>query len=369
MNMLAEGLPMSVKPSIENPLLAEYFHALLAAAAADPRHFPIPADGDIALGIRLTDADRLWRLRFSAGCLAFDEAIDGGTDEVVFLLTRQELAEILSARAVPGDTFLAARTGGGDAAQILPSARALAVLLTALAAPMARTEASLFPVADHEETIQIPASGDTVEAHLSHADGADGSRLLVVFPAHPLFGEDAADPVIRAMIRSGVESGYVSVRCNYRGVTACGFRDDDAHRTWLDWEARRDYTAVRDDAAAILDEVRRRVPHAETFVLAGYSFGAAAALMTLARLAIPVRQVVLVSPPLGAHDFDALIAGASPVPLQILAPTLDPSCSVADLASLAARHGASLRLLPVEEHFFRGAEVLIRNALKEWMAW
>jgi alpha/beta superfamily hydrolase len=269
---------------------------------------------------------------------------------------------------MPRDALLAGRIGvRGDVVKALPLSGALEVLLAALASPMSAAQAPTSPVADREETIHFPMGGEMGEVHLAYDNGVDGSRLLVVFPPHPLFGGDADSSVVRAIVRGGVDAGYVTARCNYRGVTAGGFRDDDAHRAWLGWEARRDYAAVRDDAVALLDELHRRFPCAERLVLAGYSFGAVAALMTLAESTVVVRRVMLVSPPLGGHDFDALIAGKGAVPLHILAPTLDPFCSAIDLSSLAARHGVELRLLPVEEHFFRGAEILVRDALKAWM--
>ena len=115
-------------------------------------------------------------------------------------------------------------------------------------------------------------------------------RGVVVTHPHPLYGGSMHNNVVKGIVRAYREKGYSTLRFNFRGVE----RSEGDHDNGVgEKEDVRSALKVLEDLGI------------KTIDLAGYSFGAwvnAKGLVSFEQ----VNRMIMVSPPVGLLDFDAL---------------------------------------------------------------
>ena len=177
-----------------------------------------------------------------------------------------------------------------------------------------------------------------VECAVDQPDSAARGVALIAHP-HPLFGGTLDNKVVQTLARAFVELGYEAWRPNFRGVG----ETEGAHD-----EGRGEL----DDLQAVLEATR-----AETFVLAGFSFGAS----LQARLAQRVRPQWLVLVGIGITRLEA-----PPVPADTLVihGENDDTVPLAAVLDWARPQELPVLVVPGAEHYFhRKLHILKRIVL------
>jgi alpha/beta superfamily hydrolase len=173
----------------------------------------------------------------------------------------------------------------------------------------------------------------------------DADAVAVLCHPHPNYGGDRFNVIIAALFDALPGAGVAALRFDFRRPVAGDGLGD----------------AVLDVEAA-LDETRRRFADVP-LVLAGYSFGAAAALATLPGRA-DVRAVVLIAPPL------ALIPAPVPprVPTLVLVPAHDqfsPPDAVEPV--VAGWPDTHLETIDMADHFLGGRTRWVADRVTAWL--
>jgi hypothetical protein len=178
-----------------------------------------------------------------------------------------------------------------------------------------------------------------------------GDRGAVITHPHPLYGGSLHNPVVDILTRAFCQSGYTTLRFNFRGVDASEGQYDQGRGERRDVAAALTYLAERDKTA---------------LALAGYSFGA----WVNARLApspTQVQKLIFVSPPVGFLDFSEV--GALPQLRHVIVGDRDPYAPLSTLEHLLNRWNptAELHVLRGADHFYFDAgarlEALLRRCL------
>lgn len=203
---------------------------------------------------------------------------------------------------------------------------------------------------------QITFSSQNLTLEGLYASGPNGAvpRGAVVCHPHPQYGGAMYNNVVDAALAALWQRGFATLRFNFRGVGA-----SEGSYGGGQGEAR--------DAAAAVAHMRSQ-PAMESapIVLAGYSFGAAAA-WSGASPAAPLEALVLIAAPLQMMN-----AGAAPKAKSfvLIGGSEDSFCPAAGLKDLCDRLGqnASFRLIDGADHFFGGYEDEVTKALAEMLA-
>ncbi|HVA40638.1 MAG TPA: alpha/beta fold hydrolase [Candidatus Binataceae bacterium] len=206
-----------------------------------------------------------------------------------------------------------------------------------------------------EERVTFKSGELTLEGMIALPDGAGQHRAAVVCHPHPLYGGSMYNNVVDAVLEALHAHGFATLRFNFRGVGQSEGEFDNGN-------------GEADDAVAALRFLTtQKGVRATDAVLAGYSFGATAAVRAAASAA-EVAAIVAVALPLGMIDPSAL--GTITKPIVLLAGDRDSYCPANHLAALAERLGPSarLRIIPGADHFFGGRESEIVAALVEELA-
>jgi alpha/beta superfamily hydrolase len=160
----------------------------------------------------------------------------------------------------------------------------------------------------------------------------------VIAPPHPLYGGSMENAVVSELAFVCARAGLDSVRFNWRGVGAsAGTPSGDLKH------AAQDY-------AAALSLLRDTAPGA--LVLCGYSFGAAATVTQLSKLADPgATRLLLVAPPPQLVDLERLRAFRGQT--LLVTGQHDRIAPVASWQRIAEElSAAKLVVLPKADHFF-----------------
>jgi uncharacterized protein len=165
---------------------------------------------------------------------------------------------------------------------------------------------------------------------------------LVAHP-HPLYGGTLDNKVVQTLARAFLEAGYEAWRPNFRGVG----ESEGAHDSGR---------GEVDDLAAVLAHMRY-----ERFVLAGFSFGAAAQLKLAART--HPEKLVLVGL---AAATDAL--PPAPEGTLVIHGEQDSTVPLAAVLDWARPQELPLVLVPGADHFFhRKLHVLRAIVRSHWL--
>jgi alpha/beta superfamily hydrolase len=195
------------------------------------------------------------------------------------------------------------------------------------------------------------ASGDlTLEGMIAKPTPTIERGGIICHP-HPLYGGSMFNNVVEAAIEAMWRLGWATLRFNFRGVGSSegehGGGGEEAH----DAEA-----AVRFMAAELGLSTQK-------IILAGYSFGAMAAMNAASRLS-NLGALVLIALPLQMAGADGLKQLNAPIVLA--AGNRDGYCPAAQLQALHEGLGsrAQLKIIDGADHFFSGYEAELTDALE-----
>lgn len=201
----------------------------------------------------------------------------------------------------------------------------------------------------HEDPVTFNSGDLTLEGLLAKPAAA-GTRGGVVCHPHPLYGGSMYNNVVDAILASMWELGWATLRFNFRGVGG----SEGEHSGG---------SGESSDAVAALNFLTEQSGVAkEGVVLAGYSFGAMAALG-----AAPVieRLGALVLTALPLQMVDTSILTRVKCPIVLLAGDGDSYCPARQLEALNRDLGArsQLKIIAGADHFFGGYEDQLAAAL------
>ncbi len=203
-----------------------------------------------------------------------------------------------------------------------------------------------------EQRVVFPSQKLKLEGLYSPADGA--AKGAVMCHPHPQYGGSMHNNVVDAALEAFWQRGFATLRFNFRGVG-----ESEGSYGGGQGEAQ--------DAIAALSYLRGQPGmQSAPLILAGYSFGAAAAWRA-APEAGDLEALVLIAAPLQMMNSTA-IANARRVIL--IGGSEDSFCPAAGLKDLCARLGsqASFRMIDGADHFFGGFEEEVAQALMEMLA-
>ncbi len=206
-----------------------------------------------------------------------------------------------------------------------------------------------------EEPSTFKSGELTLEGMMARPAAGGACRAAVVCHPHPLYGGSMHNNVVDAAIDALQAAGFATLRFNFRGVGRSQGEFDNGR-------------GEADDALAALRFLTAQAGvRADRALLAGYSFGAMAAVRAAAGAA-DVGAIVAIAPPIAA--IDASILEAATKPIVFLSGDCDSYCPAVQLGALAARLGdlARLRIIAGADHFFGGREQEIVAALGRELA-
>ena len=140
-----------------------------------------------------------------------------------------------------------------------------------------------------EEKVIIQAEGLKLEGLLMKGRNAKG--VIVTHP-HPLYGGDMYNSVVASAIRVGQQSGYTTLRFNFRGVGA----SQGQHANGF---------GEQDDVKAAISYITAMGLQAVDLV--GYSFGAWVNAHLACQMA-DIDRMVMISPPVAFMPFSEALA-------------------------------------------------------------
>ncbi|MDP2639560.1 MAG: alpha/beta fold hydrolase [Betaproteobacteria bacterium] len=201
---------------------------------------------------------------------------------------------------------------------------------------------------EHRDRLHDAPRGRVHDAARDRLDDAPRGVALIAHP-HPLFGGSLDNKVAQTLAKTFVELGYIALRPNFRGVGASAGEHDEGR-------------GEADDLLAILDYARTRF-HAQSPVLAGFSFGAYVQTL-VARRAAPERMALV-----------AVTAGfvsggrsytADPVPADsiVIHGELDETVPLANVLAWARPQELPIIVVPGADHFFHRRLHLIKSIIK-----
>ncbi len=188
------------------------------------------------------------------------------------------------------------------------------------------------------ERVTIAGPAGALETLVEVPVGFDGRAIAIVCHPHPLFGGTLHNKVVHMTARALQESGFATLRFNFRGVGAsAGVFDDGRGET--------------DDALAICDYALGRWPGA-ALTLAGFSFGAFVAYQAASRR--PAVRLYSIAPPVQRFDFDRYPVPA--VPWTVIQGDRDELVEYGAVIAWveAAKPAPNLVTVAGAEHFFHG---------------
>lgn len=186
-------------------------------------------------------------------------------------------------------------------------------------------------------TLELHTSdGERLEAIHDPADGSSG--VIVICHPHPQFGGTMRAPILGAIAKHVVASGFDSLRFNFRGVGTSTGTHGNGDEEQLDVDAAMTYAS------------RLGVPGAG---LTGWSFGAAVALNWQARTGSTLPYVGIAPP------VDSPLTPALPDPRRLreakrgfVIGERDQFVDADELASYAASISAEVARYRGTDHFF-----------------
>jgi len=204
----------------------------------------------------------------------------------------------------------------------------------------------------NEEAVIFRSEGLKLEGLLHRPPDVAEPRGAVVCHPHPLYGGSMLDVVVEAILKAMWAIDCATLRFNFRGVGNSEGEYDEGRGEARDAEAAVKYIA------GLRGIQRGKV------ILAGYSFGAMAAISAAAQMP-EVTTVVAVAPPILSDGLAQLIALKKR--LVVVAGEQDRYCPPAQLEVLrnALIGLIRLKIIPGADHFFAGQEEEITAALMD----
>ncbi len=210
----------------------------------------------------------------------------------------------------------------------------------------------MMDIPEHNTPFLLDGPAGAIEAMLERpaAMQADTPMAVICHP-HPPDGGTMHNKVVSTLAKAFVESGYVSIRFNFRGVGQSQGRYDQG-------------IGELADCLAVLKWARQIFPSAP-LALAGFSFGAWVALKASEQIT-PVLMVS-VAPPVGFRDFSDVVNPSCPwLAVQGLQDEIvDAGTVIAWLEQQTPR--PEIHAMPETGHFFHGKLLPLREQVKAFL--
>ncbi len=184
---------------------------------------------------------------------------------------------------------------------------------------------------------------------IMHAQ-TESSHGVVLCPPHPAYGGSMHNNVILALEAVLSDSGFTTLRFNYRGTGRSEGTFDGL-------------TSASADVAAAIATLDADISIRQISV-AGYSFGAMAAL-SACESDPRVSSLACIAP---LTTFERFIYPRSfPKPVLFISPSHDEFSSAAEIQKIASAAGAQFALIPGADHFLLGREHDIAAKIAEFL--
>jgi hypothetical protein len=174
-----------------------------------------------------------------------------------------------------------------------------------------------------------------IECAIDSPDGPARGKALVAHP-HPLFGGTLDNKVVQTLARAFVERGYEAWRPNFRGVGSSEGRFDEGR-------------GEVEDLAAVLEFMKT-----DSFILAGFSFGAAMQAMLATR--VKPERMVLVGLAVTSFEVPPVPAGT-----LLIHGEQDETVPLAAVLDWARPQELPVVLVPGADHFFHRKLQVLRG--------
>ncbi len=202
-----------------------------------------------------------------------------------------------------------------------------------------------------QKPVSLPSADGLALEGVLHLTAATPAPGVAVCHPHPLYGGDMHNNVVTALCQALAAGGIAALRFNFRGVGRSQDSFDNGR-------------GERADALAALDYLRT-LPEIDSarLALAGYSFGAAVALLAADD---SLRAVVAVSVPTIARGLSDI--GFSCPALLVVGDRdqVAPPDRLAGLAQVIPQ--ARLAVVPGADHFWWGAEDSLADIVCDFLA-
>lgn len=196
----------------------------------------------------------------------------------------------------------------------------------------------------------IPANTVQLEAQLKEPLGKPRGAVVLCHP-HPLYGGTMDNRVVYRAAKAVVESGFASLRFNFRGVGNSTGQYDQG-------------MGEKEDVAAALDWMGKQYPDSP-LGLVGYSFGAWVGLQ-VACDSQRVQAMVGIGLPLNLFSLDYLTECNKPA--LFIVGTEDEFCSQENLDKLAQRlpYSSIVKRIAHADHFFTHHIEIVQNLIADY---
>jgi hypothetical protein len=178
------------------------------------------------------------------------------------------------------------------------------------------------------------------------------ARNAVICHPHPLYGGDMENNVVWAVRQTFADSGWGTLRFNFRGTGASGGNQAEGKKDAYDLMEVSGFINAR--AAGLID-------------FAAYSYGARVSMEAI-QLGLRTDSLVLVSPPLDFASFEELKLPDAPV--LIIVGDRDEFCSISSLEKWLNTQSTALLTLEVlagVDHFYSGAALQLSAKITSFL--
>lgn len=194
------------------------------------------------------------------------------------------------------------------------------------------------------ERFELQGAAGRIQA-LRDAPGGQARGVAVIAHPHPLFGGTMDNKVVQTMARAFVQSGWIAVRFNFRGVGKSEGEHDDGR-------------GETDDFRAVIEQVAPEGP----LCLAGFSFGSFVAVNALQHLwgQRDIERIILCGTATSRFRVPTLPAEAHERTLVIHG-EVDDTVELASVLDWARPQSLPVTVVPGVEHFFHGQLPLLKS--------
>ena len=192
----------------------------------------------------------------------------------------------------------------------------------------------------------IPAPHGQLEA-IYRPSNAAAERVALVLHPHPLYGGTMHNTVVFHTAKALEESGFVTLRFNFRGVAASTGTHDRGR-------------GEIDDARVALDYLLAQQPNAREVLVAGFSFGAAVAV-PFGCADARVQQLIAIGTP--AQALDPALLAACQKPIAFIHGDRDDLAPLANLTALVDTR--QIHVIRGADHFFADHLDALHAAIRE----
>ncbi len=193
------------------------------------------------------------------------------------------------------------------------------------------------------QKITLQGGSGLIEALLDEPATAPRGTAVLAHP-HPLFGGTMTNKVVQTLARAFVQSGWRTVRFNFRGVGA----------------SEGAYDEGRGEAADMLAVIRQVAPEGP-LAIAGFSFGAFVTSHVVAQLAPRLPEKVVLVGTAASRFSVAPIAPELHERTLVLHGEQDDTVVLSSVMDWARPQSLPVTVIPGVEHFFHGQLPLLKS--------